>query len=182
VSEVGNGWAVAITTLMNERQSIGGNFTGDAIPELLRLARQVEIDGKPAIEDSSVRQKLAEFYVRSRGVKYTSFRTLTALSQGRPPGPEASLGKLVGGVLLQDMGAFGMELEGAAGALLDAGVVPDDRAWQERFLLAPGMRIAGGTDEVLRNIIAERVLRLPPEIRVDKQIAFREVPSGPVGS
>jgi acyl-CoA dehydrogenase len=175
---VGDGWRVAITTLMNERASIGGGGgSGDPIAELIALAKQVQIDGKPALEDSSVRQKIADFYVRRAGVDFTGRRTLTALSQGKTPGPEASLGKLIGAKVMQEMGAFGMELAGQAGSLLGKDA-PDEGSWQEQFLVAPGLRIAGGTDEILRNIIAERVLRLPPEVRLDKDVAFRDIPSG----
>ena len=116
--------------------------------------------------------------MRARGVRYTGLRTLTALSQGRVPGPESSLGKLVGAVLGQDMAAFAMELQGMAGGVTDPAVAEDGGAWQQRYLGFPGLRIAGGTDEVLRNIIAERVLGLPPEIRVDKGVPFKEIPSG----
>jgi len=180
ISEVGNGWAVAITTLMNERASIGSGGGGRAgVGELLRLAREVEINGAPAIQDASVRQKIADFYVRSQALQHTGNRTLSALSQGKTPGPEASLGKLVGGVLIQEMAAFGMDLEGAAGGLNDDVFTPQESAWQERYLGIPGLRIAGGTDEVLRNIIAERVLGLPSDARADKGIPFKDIPTGP---
>ena len=175
ISEVGNGWAVAITTLMNERASIGGGGGGSSVGDLMRLAQQTELNGRPAIEDSAVRQQLADFYVRSKGLQFTGNRTLTALSQGKTPGPEASLGKLIGGVLMQHMADFGMELEGAAGGW---GAGPAE-SWQDLYLGIPGLRIAGGTDEVLRNIIAERVLQLPPEVRLDKGVSFKDIPTGP---
>ena len=177
ISEVGNGWAVSITTLMNERSSIGGSGGAGGLKDLFRLAHEVEIDGKPAIEDSAVRHKLADFYIRSQGVKLTGNRTLSAVSQGKTPGPEASLGKLVGAVMGQDMAAFAMELQGASGATLDESFTPQDGDWQGRYLGIPGLRIAGGTDEVLRNIIAERVLGLPPEARADKGLAFKDIPT-----
>jgi alkylation response protein AidB-like acyl-CoA dehydrogenase len=180
LSEVGNGWAVAITTLMNERASIGSGGGGRAgVGDLFKLAREVELNGAPAIEDSGVRQKLAEFYVRSNALQHTGNRTLSALSQGKTPGPEASLGKLIGGVLIQEMASYGIELEGSAGALNDESHTPHASAWQERYLGIPGLRIAGGTDEVLRNIIAERVLGLPPEARADKGMPFKDIPTGP---
>jgi alkylation response protein AidB-like acyl-CoA dehydrogenase len=175
ISEVGNGWAVAITTLMNERASIGGGGGSGGVGDLVRLAKETQLNGKSAIEDSSVRQQLADFYVRSKGLQFTGNRTLTALSQGKTPGPEASLGKLIGGVLMQRMADFGMELGGASGSW---GAGPAGE-WQELYLGIPGLRIAGGTDEVLRNIIAERVLQLPPEVRLDKGVAFKDVPTGP---
>ena len=179
LSAVGNGWAVAITTLMNERASIGGGGGGGGVSELLEMAENTEVDGRPAIEDSAVREKIADLYTRSRGVQYTGYRTLTALSRGTTPGPESSLGKLVGGALAQEMAAFGIELAGVTGATLDAQVTPSDSTWQNMYLSIPGLRIAGGTDEVLRNIIAERVLGLPPETRADKGIAFKDIPTGP---
>jgi acyl-CoA dehydrogenase len=175
---VGDGWRVAITTLMNERASIGGGGgAGDPVAELIGLAQEIEIDGKPALEDASVRQRIADFYIKRKGIQYTSYRTLTALSQGKIPGPEASMGKLVGAKLMQDMGSFGMDLAGVAGSLNKKSAAGGG-SWQAQFLAAPGLRIAGGTDEILRNIIAERVLRLPPETRLDKEVAFRDVPSG----
>jgi hypothetical protein len=67
------------------------------------------------------------------------------------------------------------------GGLLDRAAAPQEASWQESYLSAPGMRIAGGTDEILKNIIAERVLQLPPEIRVDKNKPFRDIPTGPPG-
>jgi len=179
LSEVGNGWAVAITTLMNERASIGGGGAGGGVSDLLEMAEETELEGRPAIEDSAVREKIADLYTRSRGVQYTGYRTLTALSRGTTPGPESSLGKLVGGALAQDMAAFGIELAGVTGATLDDGITPNDSLWQEMYLSIPGLRIAGGTDEVLRNIIAERVLGLPPETRADKGIAFKDIPTAP---
>ncbi len=178
LGEVGDGWRVAITTLMNERASIGGGGgAGDPVAELIRLAQEIEIDGKPALEDASVRQQIADFYIKRKGIQYTGYRTLTALSQGKIPGPESSLGKLVGAKLMQDMGSFGMDLAGVAGSL-NKKSAPGEGSWQAQFLGAPGLRIAGGTDEILRNIISERVLRLPPETRLDKEVAFRDVPSG----
>ena len=179
LSEVGNGWAVAITTLMNERASIGGGGGRAGIGDLLRLAQEVELNGAPAIKDSGVRQKLADFYVRSKAVQYTGNRTVSALSQGKTPGPEASLGKLVGAVLIQDIASYSIELQGAAGVLNDHDNTANQGSWQERYLGIPGLRVAGGTDEVLRNIIAERVLGLPPEARADKGIAFKDIPTGP---
>jgi alkylation response protein AidB-like acyl-CoA dehydrogenase len=171
LGRVGDGWRVALTTLMNERASIGGGGGGMRTDDLIRMARESELNGRPALEDSAVRQKIADFYIRSAGLKYTGYRTLTALSKGTTPGPESSIGKLVGAPLGQEVSAFAIELQGLAGSAMGSA--------QEGYLGSPGLRIAGGTDEIMRNILAERVLRLPPEPRLDKDTAFRDVPTGP---
>jgi acyl-CoA dehydrogenase len=175
---IGNGWAVAITTLMHERSSIGAGGGGIGFSELFRLASEAQLGGQAALRDSSVRQQLADFFVRSKGLQYTGYRSLTAISRGTTPGPEGSIGKLIGAPLRQQMTSFAMDLSGAAGAMMGAEDLGLDDAWGEAYLGSPGLRIAGGTDEIMRNIIAERVLRLPPEPRLDKDLAFRDVPSG----
>jgi len=175
---VGDGWRVAITTLMNERVAIGAGGGAGRFRDLLKLARETRRNGRAAIEDSSVRQKLADFYIRSKGLQFTGYRTLSALSRGATPGPEGSIGKAVGAPLAQEIASFAMELQGVMGAVVDESVSPQQGLWQEMYLGTPGIRIAGGTDEILKNIIAERVLRLPPEIRVDKDRPFREIPTG----
>ncbi|MFP8880985.1 MAG: acyl-CoA dehydrogenase family protein, partial [Myxococcota bacterium] len=150
---------------------------GAGVKELLRLAKDCRRNGRPAIEDSAVRQQIADFYIRGKGLSYTGSRTLTAISRGTTPGPEASIGKLVGAPLRQQMAAFAIDLQGASGSLVSADAAQEG-VWQNAWLGAPGMRLAGGTDEILRNIVAERVLGLPPEMRADKGVPFSDIPSG----
>jgi acyl-CoA dehydrogenase len=177
VGAVNDGWRGAITTLMNERAliaSLGG--TGPGLEDLVELARQIPRGSGKAIDDPAVRQRLAAFHVQLSGLRYTNYRTLTAFSRGQTPGPESSIAKLVGAPLSQEMASYALELLGAAG-------VADDPTgafaqWSQAYLYSPGMRLAGGSDEILRNIIAERVLRLPAEIRVDKDIPFSALPGG----
>jgi len=176
VGAVGDGWKVAMTMLANERFTVG-QAEGPDIEDILLLAKQVTLDGKPAIEDSAVREKLAAWYCQAQGLKYTRLRTQTALSQGKPPGPEASIAKLVSASKLQDIAAFGIDLIGQAGAVMDPEIAPLNAWFQQALLYAPGKRIAGGTDEILRNIIAERVLKMPAEIRADKGVAFNKIPT-----
>ncbi len=176
---VGDGWRIALTTLMNERVAIGAGSAAGGFKNLMKLARETRRGGRPAIQDSAVRQKLADFWVTQQGLKYTGFRTLSAVSQGQVPGPEGSIGKAIGAPMAQKLAAFAVELQGPLGATRDASISVQEGLWQNSWLGIPGMRVAGGTDEILKNIIAERVLRLPPEIRVDKEIAFRDVPTGP---
>jgi acyl-CoA dehydrogenase len=180
VGGVGEGWKVSITTLMNERVSIGAGTSGSRIRDLFKLARECRRNGKPAIEDGGVRQRLADSFITSKGLQYTSYRILSALSRGATPGPEGSISKAVGAPFGQQISAFALELQGAMGGLHDPALAPQEGIWQEAYLGAPGLRIAGGTDEVLRNIIAERVLGLPSEMRMDKGMPFRDVPTGPV--
>ena len=182
VGAVNDGWRGALTTLMNERHSIGAGAGGPDFKDLVALAKRVPLDGRPALQDSAVRQRLARFYIRAKGLQYTSYRTQTALSRGQTPGPESSIGKLVGAPLRQEMAGFAVDLQGAAGALIDRELAPDEAAWQLAYLGAPGLRLAGGSDEILRNIIAERVLGLPPDIRADKGMAFKDIPTGPKSS
>ena len=175
LGEVGEGWRVALTTLMNERFSVGGR-SGLDVDELLELAQNLELEDGPAIKNATVREKMADWYVQSQGIKLTHFRTMTALSKGQTPGPEASIGKLVSASKLQDISSFGMDL-------MDMGGIVDQdaaSAFQQSFLGSPGGRIAGGTDEIMRNIIAERVLGLPGDIRVDKDVPFNKLPTGAV--
>jgi alkylation response protein AidB-like acyl-CoA dehydrogenase len=172
------GWKAALTTLMNERAAIGAGAGGPTFGEVLRLATRTDWNGRPAIEDGAVRDRLARFYVRSKGLEYTAYRTQTALSRGQTPGPESSIIKLVGAVLRQEMAGFGIDMLGFAGTIGDPDAAVDEAMWQETYLSSPGLRLAGGTDEILRNIIAERVLGLPPEIRVDKGMAFKDIPTG----
>ena len=174
VGEVNEGWRGALTTLMNERATIQGRGLGGFGPEtLVRLASEVDTLHGKAIDDPAVRQRIADFYIRASGLKYTGYRNLTALSKGATPGPEASIGKMIGGPLRQQMAAFGMELQGLAGSVMDSSF-----ECQQNYLAAPGGRIAGGSDEIMRNIVAERVLGLPAEPRVDKEVAFNEIPGG----
>ncbi len=178
LGEVGQGWQVALTTLMHERLAVGGG-TGGAldVPQLMALARTLELEDGPALKNASVRERIADWYVRSAGLKYTTYRTMTALSRGQQPGPEASIAKIVVAPKLQDLSAFAMELEGETGALKGEDA-PAHGAFQSGWMGAPGLRIAGGTDEILRNIIAERVLGLPQDVRVDKDVPFNKLPSG----
>lgn len=174
---VGQGWRVSLTTLMNERLAVGEVPRPD-VEDLLALCRMVELDGRPAIADRAVRERVAEWHCRSQGLKFSRFRTMTALSRGQTPGPESSIAKLVNASKLQDIASFGLDLLGPAGVVMDKDVAPLHALFQEALLYSPGLRIAGGTDEILRNIIAERVLGLPGDIRVDKDRPFNQLPTG----
>ena len=178
LGEVGQGWQVSLTTLMNERAAIGGSFGQMDVSLTMSVAAEVEIDGRPALEDAAVRTRIADWYVQEAGLKYTGYRSLTALSRGALPGPENSIGKLVGAPKMQAMSSYLMDLLGASGAIADEALAVKAGIIQRAYMGAPGLRIAGGTDEIMANIIAERVLGLPQEPRLDKGIPFNEVPTG----
>ncbi len=173
---VNDGWNVSLTTLMNERMSIGaGVATG--FPELFEFCNNLMLEDGPAIDDRSVRSKLANWAVKASGLKYTSMRAISALSKGERPGPENSIGKLVAGSMIQDVATYALDLQGAAGVLSGPEDAEAAGKFQAMLLRAPGTRVEGGTDEIMRNIIAERVLGLPGDIRVDKDVAFNKIPT-----
>jgi alkylation response protein AidB-like acyl-CoA dehydrogenase len=176
---VGDGWKVSLTTLMNERYTIGGR-TGTLVDvdDVLELARKVELEDGPALKNEAVRDKLADWFVMSQGLKYSHFRTMTALSRGQTPGPESSIGKLVTGPKLQAMAAFAMDLMEQGGVITDPELAPMAALFQQTLMTSPSSRIAGGSDEIMRNIIAERVLGLPADVRVDKDVPFNKLPTG----
>jgi alkylation response protein AidB-like acyl-CoA dehydrogenase len=166
VGEVGDGWRLVITTFMFERMS-ASLVSGSAVHALLGL-----LEGRGAT--SLIKDRFASLYARSQALRYTSLRLLTDISRGRQPGPEGSILKLEGTRLLSDTYELALEVLGDGGALAGE-AAPWSGEWGAGFLGAPGLRIGGGTDQIQRNIIGERVLGLPGDIRVDKDVPFDEV-------
>ena len=103
---------------------------------------------------------------------------MTALSRGQTPGPESAIGKVISAVQMQELGNAALEMLDQYGIIDDPALAPLKAAFHGSTMFGPGMRIAGGTDEILKNIIAERVLGLPGDIRVDKDVAFKDLPIG----
>jgi alkylation response protein AidB-like acyl-CoA dehydrogenase len=158
------GWAVAMTTLMYERKSGGGRGHAEQIARLGALARQVRVNDRLAWDDPLVRQRFAELYVEATCVRYTRLRNITRQLRGEPPGPEGSILKLFGSELGVRIADFAGELLGPY-ALLNqpTPMIPDGPRWYNRVLAARQYTIAGGTSEIQRNIIGERVLGLPKD-------------------
>ncbi|MDP6692394.1 MAG: acyl-CoA dehydrogenase family protein [Alphaproteobacteria bacterium] len=177
LGDVGQGWQVAITTLMNERVSSGVRPAPD-FEDVFDLVKMTELENGPAIADAAIREKLADWYIKAQGVKLIRARLMTALSRGERPGPENSVSKLVSSFRRQEIAHFGMDLLDMGGAMMDPETAPMRAMYQQALLDSPGGRIAAGSDEILRNIISERVLGLPPDIRVDKELPFDQLPSG----
>jgi alkylation response protein AidB-like acyl-CoA dehydrogenase len=172
---VGQGWQVSLVTLMNERLAVGGSLA-TRIEPFMELAAEAAIDGKPALANAAVRERIASWYAQLSGLKYTGFRMVSALSRGQTPGPEASISKVVVARMNQDMASFALDLQSQGGILDSAQLSAMSNQFQRQFMRSPANRIEGGSDEILRNIIAERVLGLPSDIRVDKDKPFRDVP------
>jgi alkylation response protein AidB-like acyl-CoA dehydrogenase len=166
VGAVGAGWATALTTLMFERVTIGLGGEGLGY-DPGRFARAIASAGD-AGRDPRVRRELGEIVSELTAVRFTGYRVLTALERGQIPGPEAGLAKvtIVNGAI-------------RAGDLIADVIGPDalaeDSEWAYMISFLPGLKSAGGTEEILRNTIGERVLGLPPEPRLDKGIPFSEL-------
>jgi acyl-CoA dehydrogenase len=168
---VGAGWKVALTTLMHERLSVGAEIG------LLNFdALWVVVQGAGCLDEPLAVEHLADAWVAEEGLRLHHCRSLTALSRGGTPGPEQSIAKLVKATLAQRMATFALQLRGEAGQVGDADPTSDQYVVERTWTRAAAMRIAGGTDEILRNIIAERVLGLPEEARLDKGVPFNEIP------
>ena len=175
IGEVGEGWKVVIAFLAGERSNIAIKELQPLIASLVRLAGSVRIDGRPAIEDGGVRERIASYHVREAGVRFTVQRMLTALSRNEEPGPEIAIGKLVLGTLVQEMTAFALDLMGSHGVVMDEGHAPFAGVWQTEWLGSVVDRLGGGTDEIMRNVIGERILGLPEDVRVDKTVPFNRI-------
>ena len=171
IGAVNNGWRVSLTTLMNERLLLGATApTG--VKELVALCEQLDTGEGPAIDDPAVRAKIALWAADSYGLKYAMQRAVSDLSNGRMPGPEYSVGKLVSHEMLQSIADFALDLLGPVGSLVDES---ERHTYLMSMLLkTPAGRVGGGTSEIQRNIIGERVLGLPADHRPDKGVPFNQ--------
>jgi alkylation response protein AidB-like acyl-CoA dehydrogenase len=180
LSEPGDGWRVVLTTLMNERVAIGGGippkgagFIGEAVKTYKKVG---------AGDDPVKRDRMADLWIKAEVLRLTNIRASQLRSAGNP-GPEGSIGKIVSANLNKEISAFTVELLGAEGMLKPDGY-PMERPrhammWanpQQAFLRARANSIEGGTTEIAKNILGERVLGLPGDVRVDKDVAWKDVP------
>ena len=172
IGDVDDGWRCAVAMLMNERVAIGSGGGGRSVgvKPLVELARR-----RGVLEQPVVRQGIADVYIRTQIMGYIGQRTRAAVTAGKAPGPEGSIAKLAGALLARRTSDLGIAIAGAGGQAWE-----DQREsrWALSVLSAPASRIAGGTDEVQRNIIGERVLGLPKEPQVDRDIPFKELKVG----
>jgi alkylation response protein AidB-like acyl-CoA dehydrogenase len=165
VGGVGNGWGVAITTLMNERAGLAFGAIAqiqNSLGRLARLAGEVRVNGGSAAEDSYYRQRIAQLHIEAETMRLNAYRGLTKTMQSGIPGPEGSLGKWQWADINQGLTELALEIEGAYAPLARGSEnAIDNGAWQYGFLRSRANSIEGGTTDILKNIIAERVLGLP---------------------
>ena len=175
LGDVNTGWSVALTTLMNERAAIGAgggaSGTGGTMTRLIEMVRYFGLS-----QDPLVRQHLADLATRARVASYTNQRALAKIRVGQLPGPELSIAKLSSTQLLQRIGDF-VSLVLGPKLIADTGEW-GTYAWSQIVLGTPGMRVAGGTDEVMRNIVGERVLGLQKDPGIDSKSAFKDLKVG----
>jgi acyl-CoA dehydrogenase len=172
LGDVNQGWSVALTTLMNERASIGaGMGTGLGLGNVERLKQMVHHLG--LADDPVTRDELADLYVHFQVAKFTNQRAMDKIKAGGLPGPEMSIAKLA---LTNNMRRTVDFVARVLGPRLTADTGEwGTYAWNGMVLGIPGMRVAGGTDEVLRNIVGERVLGLPKDPGIDTTTAFKDL-------
>jgi alkylation response protein AidB-like acyl-CoA dehydrogenase len=164
---VNQGWQVGLTTLMYERLTLGFALQTRlriALEALVELARKMEKHGRAVTQDPLVRQKLAQLWIDSEGLRFTGARAITKLLRGEMPGPEASAGKMVWVDTHQRLQELAMEIEGPYSQLAKGSEwAVEGGAWVHSFLRSRANSIEGGTTEIQKNIIAERVLGLPKD-------------------
>lgn len=172
VGKVNDGWRLAKVTLSNERVSLSAAGAlwgmGPDAGDLLDLVRAAG-----GVTDPIMRQRLVEMYMRSEILRLIRLRTVTAAIAGREPGPEASVRKVLADEHGQEIMSLAKDLAGAGGMLSDAGPLGTEVGiWNYGYLFAPALTIGGGTGDVQRNIISERVLGLPHDVDVEEGKSF----------
>lgn len=177
MSPVGGGFGVAMATLMIERYiATDSAGFGPHLDLFVSLAKEVEINGRPAIEDGRIRSAIARNYAMRSGLDSITARAMLMMQAGMEPGPEGSLQKLVAVRSRQKLSELAIDMQGAPGIAFDGHAWVKEN-WQASWLNAPTGRIAGGADEMLLNTIAERILGLPQDHRPDKNVPFNQIPA-----
>ncbi len=177
MSPVGGGFGVALTTLMIERYiATDSAGFGPHLDVFIDLARDCEINGRQALADGRIRQQIARNFAMRSGLESITTRAMLMMQAGMEPGPEGSLNKLVAVRSRQKLSELAIDLQGNLGLpFAPHAFVKED--WSASWINAPTGRIAGGSDEVLLNTIAERILGLPQDHRPDKGIPFNQIPA-----
>ena len=169
LGDINNGWNVALTTLMNERAAIGaGGGGGGMFTRVIEMVKFYELDKDPVVRD-----ELAKIIIHNKVAGYNNQRAMDKIKSGQMPGPEMSMAKLAGTANMMRLGDFVSMVLGPK-LIADCGEW-GTFAWNQLILGTPGGRIAGGSDEVMRNIVAERVLGMPKDPGIDSKSAFKDL-------
>jgi acyl-CoA dehydrogenase len=169
LGDINNGWNVALTTLMNERAAIGaGGGGGGMFTRVIEMVKFYELDKDPVVRD-----ELAKIIIHNKVAGYNNQRAMDKIKSGQMPGPEMSMAKLAGTANMMRLGDFVSMVLGPK-LIADSGEW-GTFAWNQLILGTPGGRIAGGSDEVMRNIVAERVLGMPKDPGIDSKSAFKDL-------
>ena len=177
LSPVGGGFGVAMATLMIERYvATDSAGFGPHLDLFVSLAKETEVNGKPAIQDGRIRSAIARNYAMRNGLDAITARAMMMMKAGMEPGPEGSLNKLVSVRSRQKLSEMAIDLQGTDAMHYNENTSTKDN-WQVSWITAPTGRIAGGADEMLLNTIAERILGLPQDHRPDKGVAFNQIPA-----
>ncbi|WP_397593505.1 acyl-CoA dehydrogenase family protein [Sphingorhabdus sp.] len=177
LSPIGGGFGVAMTTLMIERYiATDSAGFGPHLDLFVNLAKEIDVNGKPAIEDGRVRSAIARNYAMRNALDAITARAMKMMQAGMEPGPEGSLQKLVAVRSRQKLSELALDLMGTDAFHFDEHAYVKEN-WQTSWINAPTGRIAGGSDETLLNNIAERILGLPQDHRPDKGIPFNQIPA-----
>ena len=164
---VNNGWSVGLTTLMYERLALGFGLQVRlriALDGLIELGRRMEKHGRNVVKDPLLRQKIAQLWIDTECLKYTGARAITRLLRGEMPGPEASTGKMMWVETHQRLQELAMDIQGPYAQLMRGSEwAVESGLWQHTFLRSRANSIEGGTTEIQKNIIAERILGLPKD-------------------
>ncbi len=172
---VGGGFKVAMETLMIERYAVSDEAVGGiSVEKFVDLAMRTRINGQPALADGEVRRLIADTVAERQGLRSIHRRAMAAIAAGTEPGPEGAIRKLLGARRRQQVSAVAMDLLGVDGVIMTEGAQPTED-FTESWIESPPLRIAGGSDEILRNTIAEKVLGLPQDHRPDKGIPFNKL-------
>lgn len=166
VGEVDEGWKVSIALMMHERTGIGAQvFTLEQqFNDLVQLAKEVSEDDEPLIKSPFVQKTMVDLYARSRGAQLNYYRSLTKQLKNGHPGIEGSMDKLIVSELTKELLAQSVSIQGHKGMLWKEDAVVGDSYWQDNYLYSFGQTIGGGTSEIQKNTIAERMLGLPKDM------------------